>query len=66
MGAKWDFDNTLCFYPSANQELPQELQKYKCHKCKIDKELGKQPSIGQYWPNLKLDWFATQKTMTFY
>lgn len=36
LGARWDTENKMWYYPAINGELPEELQKYKCHFVDID------------------------------
>jgi hypothetical protein len=64
IGARWDSDNKIWYYPSINGDLPDELKQYKAYKVKIqyeDKEYfrAKLPSMS-FDKNVK-SWFVNQE-----
>ena len=64
LGAKYDPDNKIWYYPAIDGKLPEDLQKYKCHYVEIeydDKEYFK-----NYLPSMKFDklrkmWMVNQE-----
>lgn len=61
LGARWDTENKMWYYPSIDGDLPFELQKYKCHFVEIeynDKEYYKPILTSMKFDKIRKMWMV--------
>jgi len=64
LGAKWNSNEKMWYYPSADGTLPEELLKYKCNPIHIeyeDKEFWKQKLPSMKWDAIRKQWVVNER-----
>lgn len=64
LGARWDVDNKIWYFPSLDGKLPEELEKYKKYDIDIeydDKEYYKNILKSMKWDKNRKKWSVNQE-----